>query len=362
MQRIIVVLFAVLGLVATGCTSDDSTTETGAPDPSTETEAVSDGDAQSDAPSDDADGDADDDDPEEAGQAGRVDEDAQDGADGLSGAVQSLRSTPIGRALSQPDQTESARFDGVISVVGQPGSELPAELELIFSGSYDTATESSEMTMDFAGLFAAMAESDPEAAEGLALFGDLFSEPMQVITIGDQAWVKWGLLAMFGVEDKWLESDAESGASATDMGFGGAGAPTELLDQLADANADVEELGQETLRGTETTHYRAVVDVAALADDLSAAERAELEAELGASASASTTIEFWIDGDDLLHRMTLVMTDLPEAEAEGMERLEMTYDIYDHGLDPGIEAPPADQIVTEAELGLSLDDLGGLTG
>ena len=43
-----------------------------------------------------------------------------------------------------------------------------------------------------------------------------------------------------------------------------------------------------------------------------------------------------------------------------MFSMSFVYDLWDHGLDLAITPPPADQVITEDELGFSLEDLGGI--
>ena len=104
------------------------------------------------------------------------------------------------------------------------------------------------------------------------------------------------------------------------------------------------------------------VDVATLAETMSPEEREEFENELGASAEGTYVLDLWIDDDDLLHRFALTIDDLAATGDDELASLSMVYDIWDHGADQDITPPPADQVVTEDDLGFGIDDLGGLTG
>ncbi len=369
MKRTATILLAVLGLLLAACTSDSTTDAGGQLDSNaaTEGDGATDDQAASDGEEQDEGGD---------GSGQPSDDGADDGADGegegegdddpaeSAGGAQTLRTAVLGRALERTDAMTSASFEGVVTMVGTPDSELPGEFTMTFSGAFDLAAEASMVTLDMGDLFAAAAAADPEGAEGMEdLFASMFEDPMQMITIGDTSWVKWGLLAMFGVEDKWLEGEATEDSMTSGFGFGGdTDSPTAMLEELADADARVEVVGQEDIRGVTTTHHRAELDVAAMAETMSAEERAEFEADLGAAPDGTFVMDLWIDDDDLLHRFQLTMTDLTGVDAEDLESMTMVYDIWDHGLDQGISPPPADQIVTEEELGLSLDDLGGFSG
>jgi len=90
---------------------------------------------------------------------------------------------------------------------------------------------------------------------------------MQLKVIDGISYIKWSFFEMLLGTDKWITGDADDSESTTSgFGFGTDGdSPTELLEALADANAQVENLGQDEVRGVVTTHYRAVLDIETLA-------------------------------------------------------------------------------------------------
>ncbi len=366
MKRTATILLAVLGLLAAACSDDPTGTEaTGQLD--SDVAAESDGSGQGGDDEAGADGGSDEGgagDGASGGDDGDTGDRDGDGGDGAGlDRGDTLRSAVLGRALDQSEGMTSASFSGVVTIIGGAGSELPGELTLSFDGAFDTEAQASRVTLDMGDIFAAAAAADPDAEGMEELFASMFEDPMEMITIGEQSWVKWGLLAMFGVEDKWLAGDADGAAATSDLGFGaGNDSPTSMLDELADANADVVEVGREDIRGVATTHYRAELDTAAMAASMSPEERAEFESDLGASPDASFVLDLWIDDDDLLHRFELAISGLEQVDDAEFEQMTLVYDLWDHGVDQGIVPPPADQVVTEEELGFSLEDLGSLGG
>lgn len=285
---------------------------------------------------------------------------------GDAAGLGTLRSVVLGRTLDRANELSSGRFEGRIELAGNADPELPGTLSMTFSGAFDEAAGASEMTIDMSEIFTAALEADPEAAGGMgALFAEMFDEPMQVIAVDDKSWIKWDLLAMFGVEDKWLQGNVDAGSS---VGFGGLGAssdsPVGMLEDLADANADVQVVGQEEIRGVTTTHHRAELDLARMATAMSTDERAEFEASFnGANIDGSFLLDLWLGDDDLLHRFHLAISDLPPStDSDGLESMTFAYDIWDHGVVLAITPPPADEVITEDELGFSLEDLADLAG
>lgn len=369
-------VLAAIALTATACGGSSDANDTAASDSATETTIasapISEADAEttdsgaaddggdvesSDGSSDDASsGDA----GSDAGSDGDAGSDEGSSSNGSSGGIAvggasiTLGDSILAGTLNPAADTSTARFDGSINFVGAPGSELPGEISMGFNGAYDLNSGSSDVTIDFSEVFAVAAESDPDAAE-LGLFGDFFEEPIRVITIGDTSYVQWGLITLFAGSDVdgdvWLETPAEDSddlASGFGGGFGGS-SPDEFLAQLRDANAVVEDLGAEDVRGNPTTHYRALVDTAALSETLSAEEMADFQSNFGgAGEDVAFPIDFWVGDDGLLYRYEIDLTDPALLEdTDGLERLTITYEIFDYGQDVGITAPPADQIVSD---------------
>lgn len=286
------------------------------------------------------------DDPDDADGAG----DDTSGSDGDAAQAPSDGAMMFADAVSGINTTTSARFEGrfLISGVNPEAPETP--VEMLMTGVFDQANDAMELNIDLTEMFAAGAAGDlsTDIPPG---FEDLFAEPMQLITIGGEGWLKWGLLSLFtGQEDAWLSLGADDLGTATEgFGFGGGNMnPTDLLDSLSAANANVEDLGTETVRGVEARHVRALVDVEALAAELDAAEQAELEEQLGDLTNAAYPIELWVGVDDgLLYRYQIDLTGdaLVSADAPPGASAFVSFEFFDHGVSPGITAPPADQVV-----------------
>ncbi|MEM9566575.1 MAG: hypothetical protein AAGA93_28400, partial [Actinomycetota bacterium] len=267
MKRTPIVLLAVLGLLLAACGADvEIETTADLPDSDVGVDGSVDGD------------------PAERGTA--------------SGT---LRSALLGPALDRVGGAGSARFEGtttVVGVAGAVGNGVAGEFTMTFAGSFDAGSDASEVSVDLSDLFSDAAAADP----GADVLGGLFTEPLRTITVGETTWVRWGLLAMFGGDDRWLESDTSDRSMAAEFGLGPIGSPLSLLERLADAEADVEVVGTEDVRGVTTTRHRAVVDVASLAAPLSDEQRAALEDDLGAPVVGRYLLEVWIDDDELVHR------------------------------------------------------------
>jgi len=350
----ILVLFVALGLMAAACTSDGVATDAGSADTDSESLSSEAVDESNDVADDDAAMEAD----ESDGAEGSSDGGDEAGGGATAGDV--LDAAELDDLLAATSEQTSGRFEATMELTGGPTSEM-GTVNIQFSGAFDEATASSEISMDMSGLMGAALEADPAAADdpdaaaAMAMMAPFFEEPMQVRTIGDRSWVKWGLLAMFGVGDKWLETDADGSGNLTqDFGVDTA-TPADALSGLADSGHTVEFVGQEELRGMTADRYRSEIDVASM----TAEQRAAFGDDL--PENGSYTLDLWV-ADEFLQRFQIEMTDLEQTAENDIASVTMIYDLFDHGAAVDITPPPAAEVVTEAELGFDLGDVSGMGG
>lgn len=280
---------------------------------------------------------------------------------------------PVGALLfadtiEGPRAPSSARFEGQMLIVGAADSDLPGSFQISVSGAFDIPNMASDITIDMGGLIAAAAEADGNPVP--AGMRDVIAQPMQVIVVEEMGWLKWPALSLLsgsGNADLWIELGANEVDDATEsFGFeSSAGDPTAMLEQLADAEASVEDLGVETVNGVEARHWRALLDLEALAADASPAERAELEQQFGDLTATSFPVDVWVGvADGYIYRYVLelagdaVLAD--EASAGGdVESVTVSFDFFGYNADQGISPPPAELITSGDELfGGFADSLG----
>jgi hypothetical protein len=101
--------------------------------------------------------------------------------------------------------------------------------------------------------------------------------------------------------------------------------PDRLLDDLTKASTKVEKLGSEQIRGVTTTHYRAQLDKTKLGVD--------------GNADQPGVVDAWIDDHGLSRRIRV-----PNG---GDDDVANVVDLFDFGVSVDVEAPPADDILTE---------------
>ncbi|PWI17302.1 hypothetical protein DI272_26435 [Streptomyces sp. Act143] len=103
------------------------------------------------------------------------------------------------------------------------------------------------------------------------------------------------------------------------------------------ASGDVKKVGEEKVRGKDTTHYSGTVDVADLAgknSSLSASQLADLKKQLEQAGVTTETVDIWVDDQDLL---------VKKVEKGQMATGELTQTAYysDYGVKVSAEEPPA---------------------
>lgn len=358
-------LLAALALVVSACgSSTDTTADTTA---DTETDTTDTG-AEPDSAATDtgegtdttADGDSATDNAGEEDAAADDADNASTGDDGAGGGTVTDFAT-IGELLEARGvdaAVVASRFEGTLEMTGSPGSDMPESFSMTFTGVQDPENQASEVSVDFGEFLAALAEAEGGSTEQeMAMMSAIFEEPLRTITIGDTAYVQWALLTMFagGAGDEWVETDLDGAGDITaEFGAAAFGSSNEALGPFVDANADIAEIGNETIRGIDTVHYRADVRIKEYYESLSDEEKVAFDEQFDTSSMEFDTVlvELWIDDDGHIVRINYSVSDPAMFDqAEGIESVDITIETYDFGADIEISPPPADKILSEEELG-----------
>lgn len=134
-----------------------------------------------------------------------------------------------------------------------------------------------------------------------------------------------------------------------DTSLAGSADPTQGLEMLRGASDDITEVGRESIRDVEASHYRGTVDVRKALEVLRGPLRDQLEQVLSTGGDRMP-FDAWIDDDGRLRRldqtMTLTMPQLPGQSIDVTSRLEM----YDFGVSVDVVAPPAGSVRDGAPL------------
>jgi predicted small lipoprotein YifL len=208
-------------------------------------------------------------------------------------------------------------------------------LHMTGSGKVDFRKQSASMTFDVgellrgSGLPASRGEKWTIVTQGLVLY-------MHAPTLAQQ----------LPAAKQWLKLDIEAVAKSHDVDLGQfrqltQSDPTQMLGYLRAASGKIEKVGGEDVRGVQTTHYRAHVDLDRVADQAPPKLRKTFRTSIRSLEQGLGThmipVDVWVDGNDLVRRLA---EHLPVA---GGGKIDFSVDFYDFGTAVSIMPPPASE-------------------
>ena len=168
------------------------------------------------------------------------------------------------------------------------------------------------------------------------------------------------LAAALPAGKSWVKVDLASagrsvGADFSALTQNGASDPTQALDFLRGASDSVSRVGTEDVRGTSTTHYRAVVDLNKAAD-LSPTARDAIKSTIKLLGSSTQPMDVWVDAQGRVRQLKYTV-DLSKSKVASSVpsvpgTVTFTLNLFDFGVPVQAVVPPADQVA----------DLSALTG
>jgi hypothetical protein len=247
--------------------------------------------------------------------------------------------SPLLAALSQSaEQPTSGRMEGSMVMTDLEGMPAGSSFAIRFSSEFD-AQGNSTMIMDMSDIADVAPEGEEVPPELAAMLGE-----MEIRTIGDTAYLRFGMLAMLGIETEWVSMEAtDAGSTASNFGANPVD-PTQFMSAFGSGVSDLEDLGQEQVRGVNTTHYRMIVDMEemmAAADEEALAELEELGG--GTLPIDETPVDFWIGDDGYIYRFAMEFDGTTMADS-GFGTMAMNWEMFDYGADISIVAPPEDEV------------------
>jgi hypothetical protein len=266
------------------------------------------------------------------------------------------------RAGTKTVAVDTAKISVTVVANGMPGATGPATVTA--DGAIDNGTNRSQFSVDLSKLTGAL----PPSA-GIAI-GALGKGPLEVVTDGNDVYVKVGALGSLlgATSDKtWAKlSLADAPGPGAGGGTGAVADGTEILGVLGQAG-EVTTVGNEAVRGVDTTHYRGTLDVATALDQLPADQRSQAATRLGQVGidpeAVSVPVDVWIGQDDLVRRVQVGL-DASQiksgASAAGDLTATVTIELYDFGAPVDVTVPPADQVFTVDPK--MLGSIGGFAG
>ncbi len=259
---------------------------------------------------------------------------------------------------------------GMALVAGACGGDEVSPVQLISSAPAKTVEEkTSRMAIDVSSTgavpirFSGEGAFDYEAHRGrvamdvssLGLPAGAGGGMADVLMAGDVIYMKLPVDPAELGGRPWLKLDVDTAAQQSGLDLEGLrkqfqnNDPTTALNALRGVSNDVKAVGTEEIRGTETTHYTATVDLNKAAQQSPPEARSAVE-QLGRQLGTTTfPVEVWIDGDGRLRRQRFSM-DLSKVMAPGARPggltgvMTTTVELFDFGTEVDVKEPPADQV------------------
>jgi len=151
--------------------------------------------------------------------------------------------------------------------------------------------------------------------------------------------------------DRWLAFGVGLGRSA-ETAMAGSTDSQGQLEMLEAASGDVEQIGEEELRGVETKRYRGSIDLNRYADSLRNEGKPTAAGEYEQLASLMPTpipVEAWLDDAGLLRRMRMVM-DVPSDPGAAPVKMDLTLEFFDFGIAPKVKLPDPSEVFDSTPL------------
>jgi hypothetical protein len=268
----------------------------------------------------------------------------------LAGCGGEKRETvPVEDLVAAVDQTRAAPSERVHMEITMSAPGLDEPIDFTGDGTIENKTRSGRLTLDMSELLPFLG-AKTAAGDGI----------MQEVVDGFTVYVRWApLTKQLGADKEWLKFDLQKAGEQQgfDLGAlsgGQGGDPTQQLDQLRAASDGVEVGGQEKVRGADTTHYKASVDlerypdVARMADRERVRQSVERLIELTGQKKIPT--EVWIAHDSKRIVKTRVKTRTKVPQGVTLET-DLRMELYDFGVDVGdVKPPPPEDTADVAEL------------
>lgn len=148
----------------------------------------------------------------------------------------------------------------------------------------------------------------------------------------------------------WLKLDLATLAATTGANFGSLGQlssadPTQALAFLEGAASDMKKVGEESVRGASTTHYRGTLDLQKAAEEASPEARPAVQQAITALGTSKVPSDVWLDEEGRVRKLRL---SIKPSSGSGSGNVEI--ELFGFGTPADVAVPPANQISTIAQL------------
>jgi len=274
-------------------------------------------------------------------------------------------SDAVGRPLSFAQLSQAAtasvdagtgRFEFTMKM-SFPGADEP----LLFkgTGAFDSSANRSSLELDLSPFAKLLGGAFAGGASDAPSFDDPAFWQIEVVQDGVVMYMRVPALeGQLPAGRSWVRADLRQLGQAKGFDleqlqeFTGSD-PRKMLDYLRAVSGDIETVGVEKLRGVETTHYRATLDLLRYDKLVPPAKRKELKSLLGdvveQSGIRELPVDVWLDGFGLVRKLQMRFSATQPGLTEPAEAA-FGFELYDYGKQTVIELPPASDVVDISSL------------
>ncbi len=267
---------------------------------------------------------------------------SEDGATG----TKAKELTPLEAVVASSNKTVEAKSSRMAftlltqGVQGLPGGSLTITGE----GAFDYAGRQGTFTMNVPAIGGMQVGQIEAVSTGSTIYQKF--PPQLASALGGKPWVKIDL-------DQVGKS---AGIDFNSISQASSGDPTQALQFLKGAGADMVEVGKEQVRGEVVTHYRGTIDMNKAAA-AAPPEQQQTYQKLAQIYGQPLPVEAWVDGEGRLRKMTyavdLARLNLPPQAGAGQKptgNFNFTMELFDFGAPVSVTVPPADQVTDFTQL------------
>ena len=245
--------------------------------------------------------------------------------------------SPVEVVTKAPDATISASTAKVAMTLDVSGTNVP-KVTTKGEGQIDFVRKATAMTLDLS-----------DTLQPMGVTGDDATFDMR--SLGSTLYMRSPLFSQVApsAAGKWLKLDLNEltklqGVDLSQLQQAGNNDPRQGLAFLEGVTEDgVEDLGHEDVRGADTTHYRAEVDLEKAANRSgSIVDQDAFKRFIDTLGAKTVPVEVWIDGDNRVRRIRIP---LPVPFQSGTAKVTMTMEYFDFGSAVNVAAPPDSDVI-----------------
>ncbi len=239
-----------------------------------------------------------------------------------------------------------------------PGADEP--FAFTGDGAFDATANRASLTIDMSSFASLLGGLFPGAAgAGGPDLDDPDAWKIEAVQDGFVMYMRFAAVAnQLPAGKSWVRLDLRKAGSTQGIDleqlqrFTNSG-PREMLDYLRAVSGGIETVGTEDLRGVETTHYYAIVDLLRYEKLAPPAEREKLRSLVGEvveqSGIGKIPVDVWVDELGLVRKLAMAFSATQPGTTE-QATASMSFELYDYGTEVEIELPPAAQVVEASTL------------